>query len=467
MPATPFLERKASIRGLGAAFIAVMLVFLWLTYAVFTQKFVDYVPVTLTASEAGVALPSNADVKIRGMIVGEVRKIEPTADGVKMKIAMKPDLIKLVPRGVTAEIIPKTLFGEKYISLIPPKVPDGQSLRAGDNIAKADVPIEVETLLNDLYPLLEAVQPAELSSTLTAVSTALTGRGEQLGQTLVTANDYLKKLNPDVPQLVDDLTKLGTVSDSYADALPELGRVLTNLVVTGDTVVAKRAQLQAFFEEGAKLGDTAREFLAANEENIPTIAREGRPVLNVLSDYSIVFPCVLKAITDITPRLASAFRGQTLHINLSILGNQPTGYKPGENGTIPSKTVIDANTFAQPSCHSLDNGDNITQPGEVRDGFKYSFTNKAPVPPYSVYSLLGLDPDNKHNKFNRATVADSDLVGLVQPSVDGVDSPGDRAQLKSLLGASLGMTQKEIPDVGPLLLGPMFRGMEVTASEAR
>ena len=44
----------------------------WLTYAIFTKKFADYDEVTLQTSTIGLQLPERADVKIRGVIVGEV-----------------------------------------------------------------------------------------------------------------------------------------------------------------------------------------------------------------------------------------------------------------------------------------------------------------------------------------------------------------------------------------------------------
>lgn len=457
MPRTPFLEKTGSVRALGAGFIAMLLFFLWLTYAVFNKTFIDIVPVTLTTSTAGSSLPSNADVKLRGMIVGEVRSIKPTADGVRMTIAMSPSTIKQVPRDVSAEIIPKTLFGEKYIALIPAEVPSGETLQAGDNISKAVVPIEVETLLNDLYPLLEAVPPAELSYTLTAMSQALEGRGEQLGSTLVTANDYLKKVNPDVPQLIDDLVKLGKVSDGYANAMPELGRLLKNVVVTGNTVVAKRAQLQAFYGEGTKLSNTLTAFLKDNGDNLITLSHESRPVLQVLSDYSIVFPCVLREVTRVTPQLNSTLRDDALHINVSLIaeGDQPTGYAPNENATIPNKADFDAEELAKPDCRKIPN-----------PPYSHDAGNRAPVPPFEVLQLLGLKTD--HNKFRSAAAAGDDaLINLVQPSVDGVDTDAERSNLKALLGANLGIPQGEVPDMASLLVGPMFRGAEVTFSEAR
>ncbi|MGZ5414718.1 MAG: MCE family protein [Aeromicrobium sp.] len=457
MPRTPFLEKTGSVRALGVGFIAMLLFFLWLTYAVFNKTFIDIVPVTLTTPTAGASLPSNADVKLRGMIVGEVRSIEPTADGVKMSIAMSPATIKQVPRDVSAEIVPKTLFGEKYIALIPAETPSGETLQAGDNISKAVVPIEVETLLNDLYPLLQAVPPAELSYTLTAMSQALEGRGEQLGKTLVTANDYLKKVNPDVPQLVDDLVKLGKVSDGYANAMPELGRLLKNTVVTGNTVVAKRSQLQAFYTEGTRLSNTLTAFLKANGDNMITLSHESRPVLKVLSDYSIVIPCVLREVTRVTPQLNSTLRDDALHINVSLIAeqDQPTGYEPDENATIPNKAEFDAEPLARPDCHTIPN-----------PPYSHDAGDRAPTPPFEVLQLLGLKTD--HNKFRSAAAAGDDaLIDLVQPSIDGVDTAAERSDLKALLSANLGIPQNDVPDMASLLVGPMFRGAEVTFSEAR
>ena len=481
MARTPVLERPSSLKLLGIAFIAMMLFFVWVTYAFFSKAFVDYDAVTLETDKTGVNLPQNADIKLRGMIVGEVRKVEPDGERVKLHLAMNPKLIDDVPEGVTAQLVPKTLFGEKYVALIPPANDSGDSLQAGDTISKADVPIEVETLLNDLYPLLDAVDPASLSYTLSAVSTALEGRGTQLGETLVQANSYLQKVNPDVPQLVDDLTKLGTVADGYADAMPEIGRLLRNTVVTGNTVVAKRSQLTAFFDEGTRLSDSLTEFTELNGENLETLAREGRPVLETVGEYSSTFPCFLGSMAKIIPRLDSAFRGGRLHINVGLIP-QPTKYAEDENAEVSEQAIDDASrdpvkrtrdpetgklraevtprNAASPTCLDLN---------EINKGDE-SFSNpdKPFTVPASVYKLVGVN--QSHNKFgdesefdseNRSAASSTSLQDLVQPSVQGISSAAERQELNVLLGASLGMMPSDVPDVGSLLINPVVRGSGV------
>src|SRR5262249_54722249 len=163
---------------------------------------------------------------------------------------------------------------------------------------------------------LTAVRPADLSATLNAISTALEGRGARLGDNLVRLDGYLKKLNPQVPGIVEDLQLLTTVSDNYADVMPELGRLLRNQAVTGRTVVDKEQELHALFDDVAGFSDTTRDFLEVNDNNIIRLGQVSVPTLGLLERYSPEYPCLLQGQTDWIPRIAQAYRGGTLHINL-------------------------------------------------------------------------------------------------------------------------------------------------------
>ncbi|MGJ9413180.1 MCE family protein [Aeromicrobium sp. CF4.19] len=484
MAATPLAERSLSLKALGAVFIALMVFFVWLTYAFFNKSFVDSDVVTLETTKAGSNLPKNADVKIRGMIVGSVRSIEPAGEGVTMELAMKPELIDDIPSGVTAELVPKTLFGEKYVALLAPEGtgPSSESLQAGDTITKAEVPIEVEELLNDLYPLLQAVDPADLSYTLTAVSQALEGRGEELGETLVTANDYLQQINPDVPTLVDDVVKLGEVSDGYAEELPTIARLLRNSVTTGNTIVAKRAELAAFFDEGTRLANTLTDFVDANGDDLEALAAQNREILQVTAKYSSTFPCFLGGMAKAIPRLDSVLRNRTVHIDLKTLATQPTQYEDGEEPQLPDQAVIDGTSQAQPTgpnsieqvCETLPQYQNkgLGGAGRPDDSDNPNGAVSAGKEPFKVaeevYTLLGLT--NGHNgkfgpdeTFERTAVASLADAGYGSPSLADTDSVEQREQVRELAGAMAGVDAADVPDVASLLLSPVLRGAEVEA----
>ncbi len=200
-----------------------------------------------------------------------------------------------------------------------PAHPSSQSIEAGDTISESHVAIEVEKVLEDLYPLLRTVQPAQLNYTLTALANALEGRGEEIGHNVVVLDNYLKRMNPKIPLLVNDLGKLATVSDTYASVVPELANILRNSVTTGDTFVEKEQRVKELFDDVAGFSDTTRDFLQQNGQNIIRLSKQGQAQLPLYADYSPEYPCLLKGIVGAIPLEEQAFRGFKLHINLEVL----------------------------------------------------------------------------------------------------------------------------------------------------
>src|SRR5690606_41563216 len=68
---------------------------------------------------------------------------------------------------------------------------------------------------SNVLPRLQAVEPQKLAGTLSAVSTALEGRGEQLGETLVDLSDYLREFNPSPPDLSHEDRKSTRLNSSH------------------------------------------------------------------------------------------------------------------------------------------------------------------------------------------------------------------------------------------------------------
>jgi virulence factor Mce-like protein len=159
-PARGFLSRVSN-SAYGVVFLVVVALLIGLSIAAFQKRFTPVVGVTLLTDRIGSQLQEASDVKLRGLIVGEVRSISTTGDGARLELALKPEMADLIPRDVSARLLPKTLFGERYVDLVGGSVATAGHLREGDTIDqdRTSVAIELEQVFDDLLPLLRTVQP--------------------------------------------------------------------------------------------------------------------------------------------------------------------------------------------------------------------------------------------------------------------------------------------------------------------
>jgi phospholipid/cholesterol/gamma-HCH transport system substrate-binding protein len=414
---------------LGIVFVLALVAAVYLTYAVFTKKFSTYDEVTLQTSTIGLQLPERADVKISGVIVGEVLGFSANAEGALVTLGIYPDKIDEIPADVTGSIVPKTLFGEKYVSLIVPDQPSSRHIEAGATIQRTHVSVEVEKVLSDLYPLLRTVQPADINLTLNAISTALEGRGEQLGRNLETVDSYLRRLNPQIPALVDDLRLTARVSDTYADVMPQVAQILDNTVKTTGTLEDRAARLHALFDDVASFSDTATGFLDRNGDNLIRLSRIGAAEFHTFAKYAPEYSCLTKGIVNAGKLQAQAFRGFELHIVLEMLPHQPRAYGPQDKPHFGDDRG--------PACLHL------------------------PNPPWSQSNPVRHQP-NFDDGVDEPTGKGTDRVAPGQFLRTSVGTPAESAVLRSVLGPALGVSPGRVPDLGLLLVGPMARGAEVS-----
>jgi phospholipid/cholesterol/gamma-HCH transport system substrate-binding protein len=427
------MRLSQSHKILGVIFLALLLASVWLTNAIFTKQFADYDEVTLQTSKIGLQLPTRADVKIRGVLVGEVLSFDATSEGAELTLGIYPDEMDTIPANVTGSIVPKTLFGEKYVSLeIPESGPEGQ-LQVNDVIDRTQVSIEVEKVLSDLYPLLRTVQPAELNMTLNAMATALEGRGEKLGENLEVVDNYLKRVNPQIPDIVEDLRLTAEVSDLYADVLPELASTLRNTITTTQTLESRDAKVHALYTDVAAFADTSRDFLNANGDNLIRLGELSAAQLRVFAKYAPEYPCLTGGIVNAGKLQAEAFRGFTLHIVLEQLPVQPRGYHPADQPRFGETRG--------PNCLNL------------------------PTPPWSQANPVRHQPnmdDGIDEPTGKGTSRVAPGYGVRTNGFGFAGSAAETGLINSLLGPTLGVSAKDVPDLGALLVAPMARGAEVS-----
>ncbi|VVJ16826.1 MCE-family protein MceA [Amycolatopsis camponoti] len=433
------LGQRLRYQVLGLAFLLVAALFIAFTLAVYNKAFTPVTLVKLETDHVGSQLRTGGDVKVRGMLVGEVRSVLAKGDHAELELALDPDKTHVIPRNVSARLLPKTLFGERYVSLQLPGSSQGP-IKAGDVIPqdRSSTAIELQKVLDDVMPLLQAVQPEKLSSTLTAVSTALEGRGKQLGQTLVQLSDYLGKLNPSLPDVKADITGLANVANTYDKAAPDLLQALSDLTTTSRTIVDQRAQLSDLYATVTAASVDLTSFLQVNKDNLIRLTTAVQPTLDVLAKYAPEYPCLLEQLAGEVGPAELAFGKGTAHPEVSRVTIE---FAASRGKYLPGVDEPKYEDKRGPRCYPQ-----VPKPGvwpqyppdgAIKDG------SSKPAPPKS--------PSGELPAGGGAVGGDGSIVGSAYES-----------ELIALLASpALGTSPGDVPGWAGLLVGPLYRGAEV------
>ena len=310
-------HRRLVYAGIG--FMTAMAVLIAFSIAIYQKAFTPVTTVTVRAERAGLQLPKFGDVRIHGVLVGQVRSVKQDGSQAVIELGLRPSAARQIPDNVSVEIRPTTLFGQKYVSLVDPAAPSTTPLRDGAVIPASRVTtnVELQQVLATLFPLLRSIRPGDLNSTLYALATALQGRGEQLGRTVDQLNSYLAAMNVRLPTLRHDLSLLADVSDTYGLAAPDLVGMLRNATTTARTVQQKQAQLSGFLTSMTGLSQVSTRVLTTNEAGIIREGQLSEPLTGLLDTYSPEFTCLLQGLDRYTGRLAEIFKGGRVRQSMS------------------------------------------------------------------------------------------------------------------------------------------------------
>ncbi|MFF9216349.1 MCE family protein [Streptomyces viridosporus] len=404
-------------RCAGVVFLLVPALLVWLAVAVYDKRFTDSDPVVVETGSVGNEMHLGAEVKLRGVVVGEVRAVEATGDGARLTLAMKPGALDDVPSDVRAQMLPTTLFGERFVALVPPEAPSAEPLAPGAVIPqdRSENAVELQQVLDDVLPMLTAVQPHKLSATLSAVSQALEGRGDRLGDTLGRLDAHLREFNPHLPTLNRDLKHLVKVSHVYADAAPDIITALTDFTTTSGTLAEQEAAYAGTLGATTRTAEDMTAFLRQNEKNIIRLSATSRPTLELLAEYAPSFPCTLRTLAEFVPAMDKALGKGTdrpgIHVDVTAV--------PARGAYLPGRDTPVYGAGGGPRCPSVPYLGSLARPAA-----------------------------------QAAAAADQDL--------GPANSPQENDLVNELLAPAAGRHPGDLPDWSSLLVGPAYRGTEVT-----
>ncbi len=285
----------------GLAAVVVILAVVAVTIGLFRGSFTETVPVTVISDRAGLVMNNDAKVKMRGVEVGRVASIGARPDGkAVLRLDMNPKQLRFIPSNVDVDITSTTVFGAKFVDLVPPAQPSGQALREGQVIEGKHVTTEVNTVFQRLVTVLDKIDPAKLNETLGAVATAFNGRGEKIGRTLSDFNAFLAKINPSLPNLAHDIEAAVPTFTAYGDAAPELVATVENSIQLSNSIVDEQEQLDAFLVSSIGLADVGNEVIGGNRQALSNVLSLLVPTTALAGLYHETIGCGVGGIVPFT-----------------------------------------------------------------------------------------------------------------------------------------------------------------------
>lgn len=298
--------------------------------ASYNQTFVPVVTAEVIADRSGLLLDRKADVTLHGVTIGEVRAVDAVGGHAVVTIAIDREFADAVPDNVSARIIAPTVFGAKFVDLVPPPAPAAVPIQDGAVIHALSVGTETNSVFDSVMALLTTVKPAKLEATLGAVATALRGHGSQLGRFISDLNAYLTRFTPTLPAVAQDLDTLPDVVGTYADVVPDVLRIADNATVLSNTVQDKEAGLHALLLSLTRASDDGHALLADQGQQLVALLDTMRPTTQLLAYYAPAFPCTFATINALRVGSTEAVGGQYsgIHGVITFLPGQQ-GYQKG------------------------------------------------------------------------------------------------------------------------------------------
>ncbi len=259
------------------------------------------------------------DVRIRGVPVGKIVKIEPQP--LRSKISFWFDRKYKVPADAKAAILSPQLVTGRAIQLTPPYT-GGPTMGDGAVIPqdRTVVPVEwddLRTQVQRLTELLKPTQPGGVSTLGALINTAadnLRGQGPAIRDTIIKLSQTVSALgdhSKDIFATVRNLSTLVTALHDSADLLEQLNH---NLAAVTSVLADNPNKVAA-----------AAEDLNAVVADVQSFAAENREAIGTTSDK----------LTSITNTLVASLDDlkQTLHISPTVLQNFNNIFEPA-NGAL-------------------------------------------------------------------------------------------------------------------------------------
>jgi phospholipid/cholesterol/gamma-HCH transport system substrate-binding protein len=197
---------------------------------------------------------------------------------------------------VLVDIASTTVFGAKFVQLVPPAAPSAKTMYAGQVLDAGRVTVEINTVFEELTSVLSQLDPAKLNETLGALASALDGRGDKIGQMLANLDSFLVTIDPSLPALSHDIAVSPRVFGAYADASSDLIKTADNASRISQTFVDEQQNLDALLVSSIGLADIGNDVVGGNRQALTNLLHLLVPTTDLTNQYHQALYCGLAGL---------------------------------------------------------------------------------------------------------------------------------------------------------------------------
>ena len=271
------------------------------------------------------------DVRIRGVSVGKVAKIQP--EPLRSRITFWFDRRYKVPADAKAVILSPQLVTGRAIQLTPPYA-GGPTMGTGAVIGqdRTAVPVEwddIRAQLERLTDMLQPTKPGGVSSLGALINSAagnLAGQGDDIHDTIVKLSQTVSVLNDHSADAVGTIKNLSTLVSGLRDSSELLAQLNVNLAGVSALLADDPNKVSRAVEDLSSVVGDVRSFVAENREPLGTATEKLQSISNA----------VTASLDDVK---------QFLHITPNVAVNFNNIYEPA-NGSLTGALQI--NNLANP-----------------------------------------------------------------------------------------------------------------------
>ena len=283
--------------------------------------------------ETGQGLVSDSDVKVRGVVVGEVGEI--TLDDDLNAIAqLKVEPRYEIPERSTFLITNKTLLGEKQVEIrFDGAIDNGPFIPEGALIDDPDQIVEFENVLGTLADLMEAIDEDDLMVVVDDFFGAFDGQGEQIARSVEegarAAETFSRSLDDQVANN-RDLSLVAEELEDKGETFNRLGRA-TNQGLP--TLSENQEEIRRLLDQLSTFSKELDTTFTVNRPDLDRMIVEGDNVIRLLGRYNVELGQIMSGLMTYTSGFGEGFQA------------------PGVTGQAAYFQALLRNTFFEELCH--------------------------------------------------------------------------------------------------------------------